>query len=22
MRDQFGPEYWQGENPLVALGEV
>jgi hypothetical protein len=22
IRDQFGPEYWQGENPLVALGEA
>ena len=22
MRDQFGPEYWQGENPLVTLGEA
>lgn len=22
LRDQFGPEYWQGENPLVALGEA
>ncbi|WP_392971330.1 hypothetical protein [Streptomyces sp. LN245] len=22
LRDRLGPQYWQGENPLVALGEA
>jgi hypothetical protein len=21
LRENYGPEFWQGENPLIALGE-